>query len=102
MRVAAILSIPATHPALPGHFPDAPVVPGALLLDRVIDLVEQDMARAVTEVLWAKFHRPLLPDRDLHVTVTPEARGETVSFACEIDGASVVDGRLRLGPGLTS
>jgi len=28
-------AITADHPSLPGHFPDAPLVPGVLILDEV-------------------------------------------------------------------
>jgi len=33
-------TIPADHPSLPGHFPGNPVVPGVLVLDRVLDAVQ--------------------------------------------------------------
>ena len=29
-----------THPSLPGHFPGDPIVPGVVLLDRVVDAIE--------------------------------------------------------------
>src|SRR3546814_9281220 len=28
------------HPALPGHFPGRPIVPGVVILDRVLDAIE--------------------------------------------------------------
>ncbi len=34
------LTIPADHPSYEGHFPGAPVLPGAVLLDAVIDSLE--------------------------------------------------------------
>ena len=61
MRAVANISFPESHPALPGHFPGTPIVPGVLLLDSVIDIVERDLACAVTEIVWAKFHRPVFP-----------------------------------------
>jgi 3-hydroxymyristoyl/3-hydroxydecanoyl-(acyl carrier protein) dehydratase len=33
-------SIPSDHPSLPGHFPGRPVVPGVVLLDRVVAAIE--------------------------------------------------------------
>ncbi|MBC8844808.1 beta-hydroxyacyl-ACP dehydratase, partial [Escherichia coli] len=32
-------TIPADHPALPGHFPGHPVVPGVVLLDHAIHTI---------------------------------------------------------------
>jgi 3-hydroxyacyl-[acyl-carrier-protein] dehydratase len=29
-------AISADHPSLPGHFPDAPLVPGVVILDEVL------------------------------------------------------------------
>ena len=33
-------TIPADHPALPGHFPGQPIVPGVVVLDRVVEVIE--------------------------------------------------------------
>jgi 3-hydroxymyristoyl/3-hydroxydecanoyl-(acyl carrier protein) dehydratase len=33
-------AIPADHPCLPGHFPGRPLVPGVVLLERVIEAIE--------------------------------------------------------------
>jgi 3-hydroxymyristoyl/3-hydroxydecanoyl-(acyl carrier protein) dehydratase len=35
------------HPALPGHFPGNPVVPGVVLLDRVLDAVRREAGQDV-------------------------------------------------------
>ena len=62
------------HPSLPGHFPGRPLVPGVVLLDRVLDAIEQMHgplgALALPQV---KFMQPLLP-------------GETARI--ELDGAA--------------
>ena len=96
MRSFDPISVPGTHPSLPGHFPGAPVVPGALLLDRIIAIVERDMDCRVTEIVSAKFHLPLRPETDVRLSVTPETQGDAVTFRCDIDGVSIADGRLRL------
>ena len=52
------------HPSLPGHFPGQPVVPGVVLLDRVLDAIEADFGGPLpTPVRWpqVKFMAPLLP-----------------------------------------
>ncbi len=33
----ALLSVPAEHPALPGHFPGRPIVPGVMILDLLVE-----------------------------------------------------------------
>ncbi|MBS0447464.1 MAG: AMP-binding protein [Proteobacteria bacterium] len=69
--------IAADHPALAGHFPGRPIVPGVLLLDRVITGWSRSAAQVAIESLaWVKFSSPLLP-------------GETAGVAFESDGRSV-------------
>ena len=70
-------SVARTHPALPGHFPGRPIVPGVLLLDRVLTGVATELNRPVTFLRKVKFAASLLPD-------------ETVTVACE-----ATDDRLR-------
>src|SRR5690606_37475687 len=58
------IRIDANHPALPGHFPGWPVVPGVLLLDRTIAAAEAWLGRElhVVGLPQVKFTMPLLPD----------------------------------------
>ncbi|MEJ7746902.1 MAG: hypothetical protein WKF61_09150 [Luteimonas sp.] len=62
------------HPSLPGHFPGRPLVPGVVLLERVLEAIEAAHgpldALALPQV---KFMQPLLP-------------GETARI--ELDGQS--------------
>jgi 3-hydroxymyristoyl/3-hydroxydecanoyl-(acyl carrier protein) dehydratase len=54
--------IPADHPSLAGHFPDRPIVPGVILLDRVIEAIEAvDGALPPLRLPQVKFLKPLLP-----------------------------------------
>ncbi len=57
---AAKLHFPATHPAFAGHFPGAPMVPGALLLAEA--LAALGIAGGPLEIASAKFLRPVGPD----------------------------------------
>jgi 3-hydroxymyristoyl/3-hydroxydecanoyl-(acyl carrier protein) dehydratase len=55
--------IAPAHPALPGHFPGAPIVPGVLLLAEALELV--DAASSVRlqhrRIVSAKFLKPVAP-----------------------------------------
>jgi len=62
---AARLHFPAQHPAFAGHFPGAPMVPGALLLAEA--LAALGLARAGLEIAAAKFLHPVGPDAVVEV-----------------------------------
>lgn len=67
-------SIAADHPALAGHFPGHPLVPGVVLLQRVEALIQQQLPEmTVQAVKQAKFLAAVLPDHlwQLEVTLTP-------------------------------
>ena len=69
MSGTAELVVPASHPALPGHFPAAPLVPGALLLAETLSRVESASGTALNcmRVLSAKFLKPVGPDEVLTI-----------------------------------
>ena len=55
-------SIPHDHPSLPGHFPGRPIVPGVVLLERVLEAIELTHAPlAALRLPQVKFMQPLLP-----------------------------------------
>ena len=62
----ATVRIPATHPALPGHFPGRPIVPGVVLLQCVLDEAERWLGKklSVRQLPQAKFSAPLLPEQE--------------------------------------
>jgi 3-hydroxymyristoyl/3-hydroxydecanoyl-(acyl carrier protein) dehydratase len=54
--------IPSDHPCLPGHFPGRPLVPGVVLLDRVVAAIEAAHGPLESVRLpQVKFVQPLLP-----------------------------------------
>jgi len=59
------LRFPASHPAFPGHFPGAPVVPGALLLAAA--LAAHGLGGAGTRIAAVKFLRPVGPGEGVEV-----------------------------------
>lgn len=56
-------TIPSDHPSLPGHFPGNPVVPGVVVLDRVLDAVHAASGAPLgaLRLPQVKFTQPLLP-----------------------------------------
>ena len=66
--------IPADHPSLPGHFPGRPIVPGVVLLDRVIEAIEAGHGPLPPLRLpQVKFLKPLLPGQSASVELLGEA-----------------------------
>ena len=95
-QVAARFAVPADHPALPGHFPGRPVVPGVLLLDAVL------RAAGVAEgrVLRAKFIAPVLPGEEVEIVLARRGGGdpERLGFACHCRGRVVLSGEVACSP----
>lgn len=67
--------IPSDHPVFAGHFPGHPLVPGALLLDWVVERVAAywQVASAGLRIEQAKFTHPVLPDARVTLDLKPEA-----------------------------
>jgi 3-hydroxyacyl-[acyl-carrier-protein] dehydratase len=57
-------TIAADHPALPGHFPGAPIVPGVVLLNEVLSAIPGRL-----DIPWAKFHAPLFPGEEFTIRI---------------------------------
>lgn len=86
--------IPAGHPALPGHFPGRPIVPGVLLLDAVMQAIAAlPGARMPARLLRAKFIAPVGPNAAVTIHLTPR-EGAGIAFACQSEGRVVLRGEF--------
>jgi 3-hydroxyacyl-[acyl-carrier-protein] dehydratase len=95
-HLALELCVPATHPALPGHFPGAPVVPGVLLIDLLLDAAERALGRALEPHALAhvKFLAPLLPAQVARADASLE--GTRLRFRVEHAGQPLASGLMEL------
>lgn len=88
------LRIAPGHPALPGHFPGDPLVPGVVLLERVAVAWKAWRGAAIGR-LDAKFLQPLRPGEDATITLRDE--GARVRFeVTRADGERIARGLLAM------
>jgi 3-hydroxymyristoyl/3-hydroxydecanoyl-(acyl carrier protein) dehydratase len=91
--------IATDHPALAGHFPGNPIVPGALILDAVLQAVEEYRGRMrLKRVVSAKFTSPLRPGESFSIKLN-EAGDSHIDFECSLEGRALASGRLAVEPG---
>ena len=95
-RVVVRRSIESTHPALAGHFPGDPIVPGVVILDEVLDAVLTELSFSPDKrwaVRSAKFLLPVRPGDNFDIRLAPDG-DLLVRFECRVDGHVAVSGAL--------
>ena len=103
MRAAITVTIHPDHPALAGHFPGAPILPGVLLLDETLRALEAQDATLVPghwRIGRAKFLKPVRPGETLLLEHEHLPNG-SVHFLVSSAGTAVAEGMLVPAPGAT-
>ncbi|MEK6633769.1 MAG: hypothetical protein AABY94_10635 [Nitrospirota bacterium] len=97
MKHERVVSISLDHPALPGHFPGHPVVPGVVILDEVIETLRLQAGQAlvVTGLPSVKLSSPLLPGQLLTIEIEQD-EADTAVFTCRVDQRVVAAGSIRV------
>lgn len=96
MRAAITVTIHPDHPALAGHFPGAPILPGVLLLDetlRALETHDSALAAGRWSIGRAKFLKPVRPGETLLLEHEQLPNG-SVHFLISSAGAAVAEGTL--------
>jgi 3-hydroxyacyl-[acyl-carrier-protein] dehydratase len=90
---ALMLQFAVNHPCGAGHFPDNPVIPGALLLDEVLTCIATDLN--IEDWAWrvksAKFPQSVQPGNIVHINYTLTANGD-IRFECTVSNSKVMSG----------
>jgi 3-hydroxyacyl-[acyl-carrier-protein] dehydratase len=101
-RYTARVEIQRDHPCFPGHFPGQPILPGVLLLERVMALAQASLGQPLDECTLynVKFLAAVVPGDSLDVQLTGTNLHE-YKFAVRIiqdegaDGVLACSGQLR-------
>lgn len=93
----AVWRVPADHPALAGHFPGRPIVPGVVLLDRALQMAQAQRAAVTWQVTQVKFLSPCGPGDELHFSLQDGARGG-LGFSVRCGGREIAVGHLSPQP----
>jgi len=90
--------IEPNHPALEGHFPDNPIVPGVVILDQVIIAFKKEHGDSCTihKIPSVKFLSPLKPGDRLEFTF--DVSNNLVRFSGQCGEKTLVSGQLELSP----
>ena len=90
--------IPKEHPALAGHFPGNPIVPGVLLLDEVMQAAQLWRGSLrLKKVVSVKFTSPLKAGDVFSIRLLEEDHSYIV-FECCFEGTALASGRLAVEP----
>lgn len=91
------LAIPADHPSFADHFPGAPILPGVILLDRVLSAIaastEIDLLQS--QLASVKFLSAVRPGEALRLEHETLTNG-SISFSVHTAERMIASGRLSI------
>ena len=87
-----------SHPALAGHFPGSPVVPGTVVLDNLLTALDGKDADRIRQIDRVKFVAPLPVNVPCRVQTSPMRNGAMMA-ECIAGDRLVLSAVIRLRPG---
>ena len=97
MQFETTWTVAPDHPAFPGHFPGAPILPGVVLLDAVLLWAETVTGSLAGQIGSAKFLSPVIPGEVLNLALVCSAAG-SARFDILCGSRKVATGQLALSP----
>jgi 3-hydroxyacyl-[acyl-carrier-protein] dehydratase len=99
------IEVPADHPAFAGHFPRFPVLPGAVLLDEALQVIQRERGIDLTQwqITSAKFLEVVRPGDALRLEHDAPKSG-LIRFTVRVANRTVASGSLsnKAPPGSTA
>ena len=89
------LRFSSDEPFFKGHYPDFPVTPGVMLIDRAVTAAKNMLGRdfILKGIKKVKFSNPVFPDEAVSLKVEPRGEGE-ISYCFSKEGMLCASGIL--------
>ncbi|MCB1896726.1 MAG: hypothetical protein H6945_15165 [Zoogloeaceae bacterium] len=91
--MSATFAMPVGDPVFAGHFPDQPIVPGAWLLDHVVEAATASGLTGPWRLATVKFLSPVGPGEAVTLALQP-ARAGGLGFTLQHGERVVASGRI--------
>lgn len=87
--------IPVDHASLAGHFPRNPVIPGVVIMEKVLDTISQQKTYSSYKIVMVKFLQPLIPPATLTVVLS-ESSGKKFNFKAMVETDVIANGIIEV------
>lgn len=96
-NIEAEYNITLDHPSLKGHFPGNPVIPGVVILEKVLQTIKQSHHSDNYKIVMTKFLQPLIPPATLAIHLTEPSENRII-FKATVKSDVISSGIIELKP----